>query len=63
MNDLFFARSQTGMSLAEVTFILLGWGLAQFPHLVTPDVTKDSRSAVGTMVTTIGSRKDPFFKF
>jgi hypothetical protein len=39
MNDLFFARFQMGMSLAEVTFILVGWGLAQFPHLVSPDVT------------------------
>jgi cytochrome bd ubiquinol oxidase subunit II len=26
-------------AVAEVTFILVGWGLAQFPHLVTPDVT------------------------
>jgi cytochrome d ubiquinol oxidase subunit II len=26
-------------AVAQVTFILLGRGLAQFPHLVTPDVT------------------------
>jgi cytochrome bd ubiquinol oxidase subunit II len=26
-------------AVAQVTFILVGWGLAQFPHLVTPDVT------------------------
>jgi cytochrome d ubiquinol oxidase subunit II len=30
---------------AQVTFILLGWGLAQFPHLVTPDVTIQNAAA------------------
>jgi cytochrome d ubiquinol oxidase subunit II len=30
---------------AQVTFILLGWGLAQFPHLVTPDVTLQNAAA------------------
>jgi cytochrome d ubiquinol oxidase subunit II len=30
---------------AQVTFILLGWGLAQFPHLVTPDVTIPNAAA------------------
>jgi cytochrome d ubiquinol oxidase subunit II len=32
-------------AVAEVTFILLGWGLAQFPHLVTPDVTLQNAAA------------------
>jgi hypothetical protein len=35
----------------------------QEPQSSTESRRKDSRSAVGTMVTTIGSRKDPFFKF
>jgi len=26
-------------AVAQVTFILLGWGVAQFPHLVAPDIT------------------------
>jgi cytochrome d ubiquinol oxidase subunit II len=26
-------------AIAQVTLILLGWGLAQFPNLVTPDIT------------------------
>jgi cytochrome d ubiquinol oxidase subunit II len=30
---------------AQVTFILLGWALAQFPHLVTPDVTIQNAAA------------------
>jgi cytochrome d ubiquinol oxidase subunit II len=25
--------------VAQVIFILVGWALAQFPHLVTPDIT------------------------
>ena len=29
----------------QVTFILAGWGLAQFPHLVTPDVTIQTAAA------------------
>jgi cytochrome bd ubiquinol oxidase subunit II len=28
-----------------VTFILVGWGLGQFPHLVIPDVTIQSAAA------------------
>ena len=32
-------------AVAQVTFILLGWGLAQFPHLVTPDVTIQNAAA------------------
>jgi len=29
----------------QVTFILAGWGLAQFRHLVTPDVTIQTAAA------------------
>jgi cytochrome bd ubiquinol oxidase subunit II len=32
-------------AVAQVTFILVGWGLAQFPHLVTPDVTIQNAAA------------------
>jgi cytochrome bd ubiquinol oxidase subunit II len=32
-------------AVAQVTIILLGWGLAQFPHLVTPDVTIQNTAA------------------
>jgi cytochrome d ubiquinol oxidase subunit II len=32
-------------AVAQVTFILLGWGLAQYPHLVTPDVTIQNAAA------------------
>jgi cytochrome bd ubiquinol oxidase subunit II len=32
-------------AVAQVTFILLGWGLAQFPYLVTPDVTLQNAAA------------------
>jgi cytochrome d ubiquinol oxidase subunit II len=32
-------------AIAQVTIILLGWGLAQFPHLVTPDVTLQNAAA------------------
>ena len=31
--------------MAQVTFVPLGWGLAQFPHLVTPDVTIQNAAA------------------
>jgi cytochrome d ubiquinol oxidase subunit II len=31
--------------VAQVAFILIGWGLAQFPHLVTPDVTIQNAAA------------------
>jgi cytochrome bd ubiquinol oxidase subunit II len=32
-------------AVAQVTFILVGWGLAQFPHLITPDVTLQNAAA------------------
>lgn len=32
-------------AIAQVTFILLGWGLAQYPHLVVPDVTFTNAAA------------------
>jgi cytochrome d ubiquinol oxidase subunit II len=32
-------------AVAQVTLILVGWGLAQFPHLVTPDVTIQNAAA------------------
>jgi cytochrome d ubiquinol oxidase subunit II len=32
-------------AVGQVTFILLGWALAQFPHLVTPDVTIQNAAA------------------
>jgi cytochrome bd ubiquinol oxidase subunit II len=32
-------------AVAEVTIVLVGWGLAQFPHLVTPDVTIQNAAA------------------
>ena len=32
-------------AVAQVTFIVVGWGLAQFPHLVTPDVTIQNAAA------------------
>jgi cytochrome bd ubiquinol oxidase subunit II len=32
-------------AVAQVTIILLGWGIAQFPHLVTPDVTIQNAAA------------------
>ena len=32
-------------AVAQVTSILVGWGLAQFPHLVTPDVTLQNAAA------------------
>jgi len=35
----------TAAAIAQVTFILVGWGLAQFPHLVTPDVTLQNAAA------------------
>ena len=31
--------------LAEVTLILIGWGWAQYPHLITPDITIYNSSA------------------
>ena len=38
----YFARIA---AIAQVTFILLGWGLAQYPHLVSPDVTLQNAAA------------------
>jgi cytochrome bd ubiquinol oxidase subunit II len=32
-------------AIAQVTFILLGWGLAQYPNLVTPDITVHNSAA------------------
>src|SRR5688572_32564767 len=32
-------------SAAQVTLILLGWALAQFPHLLEPDLTITSAAA------------------
>lgn len=32
-------------AVAEVAFILAGWGLAQFPHLVAPDITVHNAAA------------------
>jgi cytochrome d ubiquinol oxidase subunit II len=32
-------------AVAQVSFILVGWGLAQFPHLVAPDVTIQNAAA------------------
>lgn len=32
-------------AVAQVTFILVGWALAQFPHLVAPDVTIENAAA------------------
>ena len=32
-------------AVAQVTLILVGWGLAQFPHLVTPDLTLQNAAA------------------
>jgi cytochrome d ubiquinol oxidase subunit II len=32
-------------AVIEVTLVLLGWGLAQFPHLVAPDVTIQNSAA------------------
>jgi cytochrome bd ubiquinol oxidase subunit II len=44
---LWFCRFRLAQiaSIAQVIFILLGWGLAQFPHLVTPDVTIQNAAA------------------
>ena len=38
----YLARSAAN---AQVAFILLGWGFAQYPHLVTPDVTLQNAAA------------------
>ena len=32
-------------AVAQVSLILVGWGLAQFPHLVSPDVTVQNAAA------------------
>jgi cytochrome d ubiquinol oxidase subunit II len=32
-------------AIGQVTFILGGWGMAQFPHLVTPDLTLRNTAA------------------
>ncbi len=38
-------RVARGCVAAQVTLILLGWALAQFPHLVEPDITVASAAA------------------
>jgi cytochrome d ubiquinol oxidase subunit II len=40
-----FYLARIAAAVAQVTFILVGWGLAQFPHLVTPDVTLQNAAA------------------
>ena len=42
-----FSLARTA-AVVQVTFILVGWGLAQFPHLVTPDVTIQNAAAPGS---------------
>jgi cytochrome bd ubiquinol oxidase subunit II len=37
-------------AIAEVTLILIGWGWAQYPNLITPDVTiQNSSGPVATL--------------
>jgi cytochrome d ubiquinol oxidase subunit II len=37
-------------AVGEVSLVLLGWGLAQYPYLVVPDVTfHDARAADSTL--------------
>jgi cytochrome d ubiquinol oxidase subunit II len=35
-------------AIAQVTSILIGWGLAQFPHLIVPDVTLSNAATVAS---------------
>jgi cytochrome bd ubiquinol oxidase subunit II len=35
-------------AITEVTLILIGWGWAQNPHLITPDITIYNSSARAT---------------
>jgi cytochrome d ubiquinol oxidase subunit II len=48
-----------GLAMAQVTLILWGWGLAQFPFLVGPDLTFEGAAAPDTvlrpLVITLGA--------
>jgi hypothetical protein len=48
-----------GLAMAQVTLILWGWGLAQFPYLVGPDLTFEGAAAPDTvlrpLVITLGA--------
>ena len=39
-----------GLAMAQVTLILWGWGLAQFPVLIEPDLTFESAAAPDTVL-------------
>ena len=39
-----------GLAMAQVTLILWGWGLAQFPFLIEPDLTFASAAAPGSVL-------------
>jgi cytochrome bd ubiquinol oxidase subunit II len=39
-----------GLAMAQVTLILWGWGLAQFPFLIEPDLTFESAAAPNTVL-------------
>jgi cytochrome d ubiquinol oxidase subunit II len=39
-----------GFAMAQVTLILWGWGLAQFPFLIEPDLTFESAAAPDTVL-------------
>jgi len=39
-----------GLAMAQVTLILWGWGLAQFPFLIEPDLTFESAAAPASVL-------------
>ena len=39
-----------GLAMTQVTLILWGWGLAQFPFLIEPDLTFESAAAPGSVL-------------
>lgn len=43
-------RSARALSILQVTLIILGWGLAQFPYLVEPDLTFANSSAPASVL-------------
>jgi cytochrome d ubiquinol oxidase subunit II len=44
-------RAARAQAIVEVTLILVGWGVAQYPYLVIPDLTLDNaKTARGTLV-------------
>jgi cytochrome d ubiquinol oxidase subunit II len=44
-------RAARALAIVQVTLILVGWGVAQYPYLVIPDLTLDNaRTARGTLV-------------